>query len=86
MIIIRGLLGFVLGVILPISLLYISEISTVSLRGRCSIILNFFFLMGKIYLICLAMLFLKNLKEGDWRSLALANSLPCLIVFIIGWW
>ena len=46
LIIIRFLLGLVMGFIQPISLLLITEISTKEYRGRCSVSLNFMYFFG----------------------------------------
>jgi len=85
MVIARFILGLVFGFILPISSIYISEISIPIFRGRSVITLQMFYLMGKFYLLFLAyFFFLKNLQEGDWRGLALCNAIPGLLTFLLG--
>lgn len=39
-------------------------------------------LLGKVYLIIMAGFFLDDLTDGNWRAIALANAIPCFLMFI----
>ncbi len=82
MILIRFFYGLVLGVTLPISLMMLSEITEKHLRGRMTITLQFFFILGKIYLLILAIIFMTSIDKGNWRAVALGNAIPCFFMLI----
>lgn len=82
MIIVRLCYGFVIGATLPIGMLIVSEQSPNYIRGRAYLSLHFFFVLGKLYLLLLASIFLVSLSEGNWRAIALINVGPCFLMFL----
>lgn len=60
----RFMFGILFSLTVPISCIYISEISSKEIRGRVIIFLNFFFIAGKIYLIWVMSIFMNTLVEG----------------------
>jgi len=82
MIILRLFYGFVFGITIPIGLLMVTEISLPEIRGRMSIYLQFMHFFGKLYGMFWAFEYIENLSEGDWRSLAITNTIPTFFMVI----
>lgn len=74
--------GIVHGVIFPLSLLYMAEMTPEKIRGRGQALLQIMLSMGQFYFIVLAFIFLENLDEGNWRALCICTVIPTLISFI----
>ncbi len=64
MLTIRFFYGFVIGVTLPIGILLMTEQSPPSVRGRTTVVLQFFYTCGKLYMLLLAAIYLVSLSEG----------------------
>jgi len=77
----RFFMGVMLALALPISSLIISEISPKDIRGRALLINSVFYMLGKFYLLFLALIYLDNLHSGNWRALILVNAIPAFILF-----
>lgn len=56
---------------IPIGILYMTEIVPKDIRGRCLILIQSAFLLGKLYLLLLGIVFLDDLSHGNWRAIAL---------------
>lgn len=39
-------------------------------------------LFGRIWLMILAYIFMESISSGNWRAIAICNSLPCIICFV----
>ena len=78
----RFLLGLAIGGAAPLPYVILGEIIEVRFKARFVYCLNFAYLTGKLYVIFLCYIFLKNFEDGNWRGLLLATSLPLLISFI----
>ncbi|EGR31918.1 major facilitator superfamily protein, putative [Ichthyophthirius multifiliis] len=76
--ILRCLFGFSNGLVSPLTSCYTTEIVPESKRGKFFIHLNNIFALGEIVVILLAILFLDNLEEGNWRALLFCTSMPAL--------
>jgi SP family xylose:H+ symportor-like MFS transporter len=81
-VIVRLLYGLVIAMTAPVSYLLISEMTPKHLRGRTQVLLQFFYIAGKMYLLWMMSLFMTSLVEGDWRKVALASAVPCLLMLL----
>lgn len=46
------------------------------------VLLQVMFVLGRIWMIGLAMMFLDNISTGNWRAMAIVNSIPCFLCMI----
>ena len=69
LIILRGMFGFVFGLILPLTSTVISEIVPKEIRGRCMLVMQIFMIFGRIYQVCVQYIFWDSLAVGNWRVL-----------------
>eukprot|EP00828_Plagiopyla_frontata_P014844 TRINITY_DN1933_c0_g1_i2.p1 TRINITY_DN1933_c0_g1~~TRINITY_DN1933_c0_g1_i2.p1 ORF type:complete len:411 (-),score=13.37 TRINITY_DN1933_c0_g1_i2:258-1490(-) len=79
----RGLFGFGIGNILPVTTTYLVEICPVEKRGWIIIVFWFFFPLGEICCCGFAYLILSNLDSGNWKLLLIVSSIPIFISWLI---
>lgn len=68
------------GFTIPLTTTMISEITSMKVRGRFLIVINFFVSVGKIYAFVLAYICLDNFTQGHWRLMMCLSSITSLIV------
>lgn len=83
LIIFRGLFGIVIGIIIPLSYSYLSEILPKEIRGRCLVLTGTFFTAGSLLTCLVAYLTLDSIDHGDWRGVTLWSSFPGMITFLL---
>lgn len=82
LILIRFMFGFVLTLTSPVSALMITELTPKLIRGRAMVLLQLFYIFGKIYLVFVMSMVMTNLTEGNWRLVSLSSSIPCVIMIL----
>ena len=80
-VVLRGILGIMIGGTIPIMITYVTEISPSSKRGKGQVYIQAFFVFGMIYAMLCASIFLQDLETGNWRAVLVMGSLPALVVF-----
>ncbi len=81
-VIMRALLGFMIGCTVPLAVTFITEISTTASRGKGQVYIQAFFVFGMIYAMILSKIFLDGLDGGNWRAMLALGALPSLLVFL----
>jgi len=79
-ILIRGLFGAMIGFTMPLAPAFATEITPLEFRGKGIVLLNFFYTIGKLYAILIAVFCLDDLTSGNWRAMLILSSVPSLIV------
>ncbi|CAD8064426.1 unnamed protein product [Paramecium sonneborni] len=82
MITLRLLFGIVFGTSYPLGYVFITEITEPKYRGRFGYSMGVLFVIGKIYLAFLCILYLEDFTTGNWRGLIRVNAIPVAISFI----
>ncbi|KAL4479155.1 hypothetical protein ABPG72_008985 [Tetrahymena utriculariae] len=82
MLAIRAFYGIVIGMTLPIGILMMTEIVPKHIRGRCLILTQSAYMLGKFYLLLLCLFFMDDLSKGNWRAIAICQVFPCSIMTI----
>ncbi|KAL4432738.1 hypothetical protein ABPG74_011559 [Tetrahymena malaccensis] len=80
MLAIRAFYGIVIGMTLPIGILMMTEIVPKHIRGRCIILTQSAYMLGKFYLLLLCVFFMDDLSKGNWRAIAICQMFPCTIM------
>ncbi len=62
----------------PLTSCYTTELVPETKRAKFFVHLNNIYALGEIMVVCLAILFLDNLENGNWRALLFCSSMPAL--------
>ncbi|KAM3127307.1 hypothetical protein pb186bvf_020593 [Paramecium bursaria] len=81
MLILRTLYGIVIGLSIPISQILMTEVTPQRNRGQVIVSLQVMYVFGRLWTLFLAWQFLESLNKGNWRGMALCNTIPCTICF-----
>lgn len=79
----RGLFGVVIGIIIPLSYSYLSEVLPKEIRGKCLVLTGTFFTVGALITCLVAYLTLDSIDHGNWRGVTLWTSCPGIITFFL---
>ena len=76
----RGLIGFSIGLGLPVAASYTSEICPIQFRGCYMVLLEVFFTIGQIYIVAIAFLLMPGLKDtSNFREVLIIAAIPLVI-------
>lgn len=78
--VLRGIFGILVGIMIPLGPALVSEISSISMRGKMTVIANTFFTLGTLFSVFMAMISLTTLKSGNWRLLIFLSSVPTYLL------
>ncbi|CAD8179099.1 unnamed protein product [Paramecium pentaurelia] len=82
LLILRFLFGFLFGITSPVSSILMAEVTPLHIRGQFIVALQIMCIVGRMWMLLLAIIFLDSIATGNWRALAITNSIPCLICLI----
>ena len=84
LIIIRVMLGFLVGFFAPLGATILTELTPAQVRGRFMALIQLSISFGQVYGILMAKLFIsEDLKTGNWRILTIFCTFPGTIAFIL---
>ena len=81
-VVMRTLLGVMIGFTNPIAVTYTTEISTTEYRGKSQVLIQFFFVIGALYSSGVAKIFLGSFGEGNWQMVLVFSAVPSLVSFL----
>ena len=80
--ILRFILGVMIGCTIPIAPTFITEISPTAYRGKGQVYIQAFFVLGMGYAMMLAKIFMTDINTAEWSSIVFYGAMPSLLVFI----
>ncbi|CAK58180.1 unnamed protein product (macronuclear) [Paramecium tetraurelia] len=82
LLILRFLFGFLFGITSPVSSILMAEVTPLHIRGQFIVTLQMMCIVGRMWVLLLAILFLDSIASGNWRALAITNSVQSIICLI----
>ncbi|CAD8202470.1 unnamed protein product [Paramecium octaurelia] len=82
LLILRFFFGLLFGIALPISSILMAEVTPLHVRGQFIVTLQMMYIVGRMWMLLLAFIFLDSIATGNWRAIAVTNSIPCFICLI----